>query len=42
MERLNAGTCNSFAGLLYINMISEFEHITSHIINLAEAYVGEK
>ncbi|MBW2592807.1 MAG: Na/Pi cotransporter family protein, partial [Deltaproteobacteria bacterium] len=42
MERLNTGSCNSIAGLLYINMISEFEHITSHIINLAEAYVGEK
>ncbi len=42
MDRLNEGTCNSIAGLLYINMISEFEHITSHIINLAEAYVGEK
>lgn len=42
MERLNSGSCNSIAGLRYINMISEFEHMTSHIINLAEAYVGEK
>ena len=42
MERLNTGTCDSIAGLRYINMISEFEHMTSHIINLAEAYVGEK
>ncbi len=42
MERLKTGTCDSIAGLIYINMISEFEHMTSHIINLAEAYVGEK
>jgi phosphate:Na+ symporter len=42
MARLNAGTCESIAGLVFVNMIVEFEHMTSHIVNLAEAYVGEK
>ena len=42
MARLNTGTCESIAGLAFVNMIVEFEHMTSHIVNLAEAYVGEK
>lgn len=42
MERLNKGVCESLAGLAYVNMIAEFEHMTSHILNLAETYVGEK
>ncbi len=42
MARLNTGTCESIAGLVFVNMIVEFEHMTSHIVNLAEAYVGEK
>jgi phosphate:Na+ symporter len=42
MARLNSGVCDSIAGLAFVNMVGEFEHMTSHIVNLAEAYVGEK
>ncbi len=42
MKRLNNGKCDSIAGLTYASMIAEFEHINSHIFNLAQTYVGEK
>ncbi len=42
MARLNTGNCDIIAGLAFVNIIAEFEHMTSHIVNLAEAYVGEK
>ncbi len=42
MARLKEGACDIIAGLAFVNVIAEFEHMTNHIVNLAEAYVGEK
>ncbi|MBT3310949.1 MAG: Na/Pi cotransporter family protein [Desulfobacterales bacterium] len=42
MKRLNEGTCESLSGLIFIDMIVGMKRISNHIMNLAEAYVGQK
>jgi phosphate:Na+ symporter len=42
IDRLNAETCTVEAGLVFIDMLTNFEKIGDHAFNLAEAVVGIK
>ncbi len=42
IDRLNAGTCSVETGLVFIDMLTNFEKIGDHVFNVAEAVVGIK
>jgi phosphate:Na+ symporter len=42
IDRLNAGTCSVESGLIFIDMLTNFEKIGDHVFNVAEAVVGIK
>jgi len=42
ITRLNTGECAVLPGLLYIDMLHNFEKIGDHSFNLAQAVIGEK
>lgn len=42
MERLNDGACNVSAGLIYVDMLTNFEKMGDHTYNIAEAIAGIK
>ncbi len=42
ITRLNTGDCSVLSGLIFIDMLHNFEKIGDHTLNLAEAIVGEK
>jgi phosphate:Na+ symporter len=42
IQRLNDGTCNVSAGLVYVDMLTNFEKIGDHTYNIAEAIAGIK
>ena len=42
VERLNAGCCSVDAGLIFIDMLTNFEKIGDHCYNLAESIAGLK
>jgi phosphate:Na+ symporter len=42
VDRLNKGTCEVDAGLIFIDMLTNFEKIGDHVFNIAEAVVGIK
>lgn len=42
IERLNSGQCTVLSGLIFIDMLHNYEKIGDHTLNLAEAIVGEK
>jgi len=42
ISRLNAGCCTVDAGLIFIDMLTNFEKIGDHCYNLAESIAGLK
>ncbi|MBN1140324.1 MAG: Na/Pi cotransporter family protein, partial [Deltaproteobacteria bacterium] len=42
ITRLNTGECNVLSGLIYIDMLHNFEKIGDHTFNLSEAVIGIK
>ena len=38
LQRMRAGTCNAQKGILYSEMITDFERIGDHALNIAEQY----
>lgn len=42
IKRLNTGTCNAFAGTIFLDIISNFERIGDHSTNIAESVVHRK
>jgi phosphate:Na+ symporter len=42
ITRLNTGECAVLPGLIYIDMLHNFEKIGDHTFNVAEAVVGRK
>jgi phosphate:Na+ symporter len=42
INRLNTGECNVPSGLIYIDMLHNFEKIGDHTFNLSEAVIGVK
>ncbi|MCK4535958.1 MAG: hypothetical protein KAT93_03030, partial [Desulfuromonadales bacterium] len=42
IRRLNTGECSVDSGLVFIDMLHNFEKIGDHSYNLAEAVVGKK
>ena len=42
VERLRVGTCMVDAGLILIDILSNFEKIGDYCYNIAEAIAGEK
>jgi phosphate:Na+ symporter len=42
IKRLNTGECTVNSGLIYIDMLHNFEKIGDHTFNLAKAVVGKK
>ncbi|NLC71100.1 MAG: Na/Pi cotransporter family protein [Desulfuromonadaceae bacterium] len=42
INRLNTGECNVLPGLIYIDMLHNFEKIGDHTYNLSEAVIGVK
>jgi phosphate:Na+ symporter len=42
IQRLNEGTCSVAAGLIYVDMLTNFEKMGDHTYNIAEAIAGLK
>jgi phosphate:Na+ symporter len=42
IRRLNTGECTVTSGLIFIDMLHNFEKIGDHTFNLAKAVVGKK
>jgi phosphate:Na+ symporter len=42
IKRLNTGECTVNSGLIFIDMLHNFEKIGDHTFNLAKAVVGKK
>lgn len=42
IRRLHDGTCNAFAGAIFLDIISNFERIGDHATNIAESVVHRK
>lgn len=42
VERLNNGQCHVMQGLIFLDMLTSFEKIGDHAINVAEGLVGRK
>ena len=42
ITRLNSGECAVMPGLIFIDMLHNYEKIGDHTFNLAEAVAGEK
>ncbi len=42
IARLNTGECAVLPGLIFIDMLHNFEKIGDHTFNVAQAVVGEK
>ena len=40
MQRLEQGRCNVYAGLIFLDIINNFEKIGDHLTNVAEAVLG--
>ncbi len=40
MQRLEQGRCNVYAGLIFLDLINNFEKIGDHLTNIAEAVLG--
>ncbi|WP_096188406.1 Na/Pi cotransporter family protein [Evansella halocellulosilytica] len=40
--RLNEGSCDGSAGIVFVDMISNLERIGDHAVNIAEAVIGEE
>lgn len=39
MERLRKGTCNVESSIIYSEMLTDYERIGDHILNIAKSYV---
>lgn len=42
IERLNAGRCNSDAGMIYVEILTDLERVADHALNIAQAAHGGK
>lgn len=42
IKRLNNGLCSAYAGAIYLDIISNFERIADHAVNIAESVVNRK
>ncbi len=42
IQRLNDGSCKVSAGLIYVDMLTNFEKIGDHMYNISEAIAGRK
>ena len=42
IERLNAGQCNSDAGMIYVEILTDLERAADHALNIAQAAHGGK
>ena len=42
IERLNAGRCNSDAGMVYVEILTDLERVADHALNIAQAAHGGK
>ncbi|UCZ54540.1 Na/Pi cotransporter family protein [Bacillus shivajii] len=40
--RLNEGSCDGSAGIVFVDMVSNLERIGDHAVNIAEAVIGEE
>jgi len=40
IKRLNEGSCNAFAGAVFLDLISNFERIGDHATNIAETVIN--
>jgi phosphate:Na+ symporter len=40
--RLNEGKCTGQAGIVFVDIISNLERIGDHVVNIAEAVLGER
>jgi len=40
MQRLEQGRCNVYAGLIFLDILNNFEKIVDHLTNIAEAVLG--
>lgn len=40
--RMNEGACNSTAGIIFVDMISDLERIADHAVNIAEEVLGKR
>ena len=42
MDRMKEGTCDVEASIIYSEMLTDFERIGDHMLNIAQAYAGER
>lgn len=38
IERMKSGSCNAEAGILFSELLTDFERIGDHVLNIAEQY----
>jgi len=41
IERINLGLCHPTSGVIYLDIISNFERIGDHAVNIAQIVLGE-